>query len=82
MSRFNLYAIGTGTISLLLWFTEFGADAPRSGKIASAVLMFMGMCLFSHHFSSEISRRNPYADDFLKAFSCFGLTVILVVLLF
>lgn len=82
MSPYNLYAALVGGMSLLLWLIGFtGPDSPRTGKIGSAILMFMALCWFSHLWSDQISRRNPYADDALKAICCVILTVLLIVLL-
>lgn len=82
MSRYNLYATLVGGLALIIWLMNYtGDDSPRTGKIGGAILMLIGMCLFSHHFSDQISRRNPYADDLLKCLSCIGLTVLLVVMM-
>ena len=72
---YNLYAFLLSLIGVYLFMTQDYIGSPRSGRILSAIVIFLIICIFADKIVSQ-----QYADVFLKFFCCIVLTVLVIVL--
>jgi hypothetical protein len=72
---YNSYAVIISLVGFYVFWSSNYVGGPRSGKIISAILVFLIVCLFADKFASQ-----KYADIFLKFFCCLSLTILVSIL--
>ena len=73
---YNIYAILVSSLGVLFFFTNDYSGFPRSGKILTALLLFLIVCLMAEKIVSH-----QYADLFLKFFCCISISIIVFFLI-